>query len=389
MATRYAFVEYDSTGAANYAVPFTYLSTDYVKVFVGGLITADYIWESPSNIRFNVAPPIGFKIIIVRDTKIDNRLIAFNKKTKLTGGDLDIDSKQAFDLIQELKDEDQEISDRIDAIDLVLDANGSSVFDADFTVLGVTQGSYDDGDLIPEGTDLLDVIKGMLTNIIPPTYVAPTLSLSGTGAASVESGTSINPTLTPNFTQNDGGSINDYNLLRNSVVIFNDVTPSAQSGGPITIGDGTITYRAETSYDDGPIKNDNAGNPYPTGQILASTVTSNNVVYTGKRKAFYQIDGDIVDIRSNTNSFLGPVNGTSFSVFGSGNRLVVSYPDTLRDLTNVTLTSSGFSFNITSEMVVRPSQLVNDAVGANPITYKVFEYVAAAPFTDGTFDITI
>lgn len=392
--TRYAYVKYDSTGAANYVVPFTYISEAYVHVFVDGLETNDYIWESPSNIRFNTVIPVGHEIEIVRSTEIVDRLVDYNNKTKFLATDLDLDSQQAFDLIQEIDDRSTNTSEKVDELEqLIIDSGmGSGAggeFDVDFTVLGVDQGVYSDGNVIPARTPILDVVKNMLTKIIPPVYTAPTLSLTGSGNKTIEAGTTITPTMTPSFSQNDAGVSAQYDLFRDSISIFTDINPSAQNGGPVFVGDGSVAFRAEVQYNDGPIKNDNAGNPYPTGQILAGTVVSGNVTYTGRRKAFYQIDGDTVDIRSNANSLLGAVNGSTFSTSGTGNTLVVSYPATLRDLTNVTLTSSGFSFDITGEMVARPNQLVNDASGANPISYKVFEYTPASSFTAADFDITI
>lgn len=266
---------------------------------------------------------------------------------------------------------------------------GGGVLQNDINVLDVNIGSYESGDTIPAGTDIEAVLNGILTKVIPPTYDAPTLSLAGSGAKQVEAGTSINPVLTPTFTQNDGGAQNDYNLDKDTINIYNNTSAAPYADGPFTIGDGSVVYDADVSYDQGPVKNDNTGTPDPTGQIPAGTVNSNTVSYTGLRKLFYDIDGDIVNIRNNTNFVLGPSGTTSFSITGSGNNLVFAYPDTIADFDNVELVSSGFTFDITGDVAREADQLVNDASGANPINYKVFRYQPASPFTNATFNVQL
>lgn len=267
--------------------------------------------------------------------------------------------------------------------------SSSSLLQDDINVLDVEIGSYEDGDVISAGTSLEDVLKGMLSKTIPPTYTVPTLSLSGSGTKNVEVGTLLTPSLTPSFNANDGGAQLGYELFKNATSIYTDSSATAYSAGSFTIGDENVIFYAEVDYDDGAVKNDNTGTPDPTGQILAGTSVSGNITYRGQRKAFYDVDGDIVSIRSNTMDTLNPSNGATFSFTASGGDIVLAYPDTLRDMTGATLTSSGFTFNILSEFVQEADQEVNDASGGNPITYKVFRYNPASDFTDGDFILTI
>ena len=260
---------------------------------------------------------------------------------------------------------------------------------ADIDVLDVSIGSYNNGDNIPAGTDFEVIFNGMLKKTIPPTYFSPTLSLSGSGTLNVEAGTLISATLTPTFNQNDAGPTNNYELFRQAVSIYVNGTELPHGATPFNIGDENIIFNADLDHDIGPIKNDNTGTPDPTGRILAGQITSNNVTYRGQRRLFYGIDGDIVNIRTNPLSFLNPSNGTSRSFSGSGNTVVFSYPDTLRDMTQASLTSSGFTFDILSEFTRVADQLVNDANGGNPINYKVFEYSPASAFTAADFVLTI
>lgn len=266
---------------------------------------------------------------------------------------------------------------------------GSTAILSPINVLGVDIGSYEDGDTIVAGTEMEDILRNILTSVIPPTYVAPTLSISGTNPKTVESGTTITPTISPSYTANDAGTTLSYRVKRGATTVFTNPTPINQALPGYVIVDETVSITSEVDYDTGPVKNDNAGNPDPTGQITAGTVVSNAVNYSGVRKAFYGIDGDPVNIRTNSNDFLGVVDGSSFNVTGSGDTFVVSYPASLGALTDVTLTSSGFDFDITGDMTALADQMVNDASGGNPLTYKVYEYSPASSFTNATFTVTI
>lgn len=266
---------------------------------------------------------------------------------------------------------------------------GTTVLLADIDVLDVDQGNYESGDNIPAGTGFEEIFNNMLKKTIPPTYTPPTVSLGGSGTLSVESGTLVSPTLTPNFNQNDAGLTTNYELFRQALSIFINGTAIAHADTPFNIGDENIIYNAELDYADGPIKNDNTGTPDATGRILAGQITSNNVTYRGQRKLFYGIDGSPTAIRTNPLNYLNPSNGTSRSFSGSGGSVIFSYPDTLRDMTQASLTSSGFTFDILSEFTRVADQLVDDANAGNPINYKVFEYNPAGAFTSADFVLTI
>lgn len=106
----------------------------------------------------------------------------------------------------------------------------------------------------------------------PPVYTNPTGILNTTLPALMEIGTSASVTFTGVFNQNDAGALDAYALLENGVQISTDnphTIPNLTSSSP-----GTKSYRGEFTYLDGPIKNDNYGNPYPDGAIQAGSVLS-------------------------------------------------------------------------------------------------------------------
>jgi hypothetical protein len=254
---------------------------------------------------------------------------------------------------------------------------GTGTVTQDITVYGVTQGTYSDGEVITAGTSLEDVVKNMLQTIIPPTYLAPTLSISG--GQIVEAGTSVSPNIIPTWAQRDGGTPILYTLKKDGSSIFTNSIAIPYADGTYVVGDTTISYQATEDYNQGPIKNDNQGNAYPTGRIPAGTATSNTVSYIGRRKLFYGVDQ--TDPRMLA-SLLGPANGTAFTINipAGTTRVMFAYPATLRDVSSVKYVELGngeVKDTFTQTLVD-----VEGAAGFTAIQYKVYTYIPAIPFGD-------
>ena len=273
---------------------------------------------------------------------------------------------------------------------------GSGSVTADITVYGVTQGGYSDGNVIPAGTSLEDVVKNMLQTIIPPTYASPTLGLVGTGSGNSEAGTTITPTLTPSFLQKDGGAITLYTLNRLGSPVFSAAAAAPFSDTPFILGDTAVSYQASAAYDQGPIKDDNQGNPTPAGQIAASSTLSNTVSYTGKRRLFYSFDTGIAapvasaDVRALSHNILAPVAGTTITlnIPAGTTRVVIAYPATIRDMVSVKYVELGNGE--VKDTFVLSNVDVEGADGFTAISYKVYTYVPAVPFGDAvTYNVTI
>jgi hypothetical protein len=274
---------------------------------------------------------------------------------------------------------------------------GSSTVSTDFTVLGVNLGMYKDGDVITKGTNLEDVMKNILKNIKPPTYVSPSLSISGSGVSAIEAGSNISPTITPIWTANDGGAVTNYRLTKNGTAVLNEALPEAFVSEAFQIGEETINFIATVSYDMGPIKQDNTGNDSPDGRIPAGTKTSGNISYTGKRNLFHGSDlvTDIIpttsdEIRGLTGKVLGPAAGNSFTInIPTGSKKVVfAYPETIKDVSSVKYIEG---LNAEVKGIFGKSTIqVQGANGLAAINYKVYTYVPAAPFGDNaTYSVTI
>ena len=262
---------------------------------------------------------------------------------------------------------------------------GSSNTTADINVIGTTQGLYSDGNIIPTGTSLETIVKNMLQTIIPPTYTSPTLSIVGSGVLNVESGTNLALTVTPTFTQNDGGTVTNYSVTKNGTSVYTNATVNTYSSTAFVIGDETINYQATVTYNSGAIKNDNTGNPSPTGSIPSGSKVSNIISYVGKRNAFYgtltntKIPSISSDIRGLSGKTLGITNGSTFNVnVASGTKhICIAYPDTLQGITQIKSVNMNSDIKDVFTLITIS---VNDANGSNPVNYKVYYYNPATAF---------
>lgn len=144
-------------------------------------------------------------------------------------------------------------------------------------------GGVEDNDTFAVNTPLETILFAILRNQVPPTYTAPIASLAKNQSRYKEIGSTVSVQLTGTFTQNDGGSVLTYQLKKDAV--------NLSASNPYTdnhlVVEGDTDYDATYTYDDGPIKNDNLGDPYPVGQILAGSVNTDTETITGIFPYFY------------------------------------------------------------------------------------------------------
>lgn len=266
-------------------------------------------------------------------------------------------------------------------------------------VLGQTLGSYKDGDIIPAGETLTSILAKQFAKQIPPTYSAPTYSISP-GSSAREAGDIISFNVTGSFNKKDAGDMTSYTLSR----YYNgEITNVVNGAGTIetyreesiTVEDGAnLRYTGTVKYADGPIKNDNLDMPYPTGSIKAGQLTS-SFTYTGQRKTFYGRDAqtekaaDSAAVRALPQNVLNAGNGTklTISILAGDKRVTFAYPATLRDVTSVI--SSALNLDVKGTFVQEVVQ-VEGLNGYKPIDYKVYTYIPAIPFaSNDTYTVTI
>lgn len=165
------------------------------------------------------------------------------------------------------------------------DAIGDT-FSSDLTVRGTSFGKYNDGETIPSaGKTASEVITLAAVNQVPPTYTAPTASVSlDQISTTLEIGETVDVTIDPAFTQNDGGTSTGVEIFKDGISI-GTLDPTEDLSVIVSATD--IEYYAEYDYNQGAVKNDNLGDPYPTGQIAAGTVASSSATLRGYLKIFY------------------------------------------------------------------------------------------------------
>ena len=273
----------------------------------------------------------------------------------------------------------------------------------EYTLNGTDLGALKDGESIPEGTSIDDLLNMITQKAIAPTYTQPTVSLaksgSGTAAGSYEAGTSITPILTATFNKNDAGDLTKLAILKGGSEVGSDTTsPYTYTGEATVLGDETITFTAQATYSDGPVKNNNLNQPDATGQIKAGTKTSSTMNFVGQRNLFWGTGvGELPTLNSDTirgltNKKLNPTQGYSWNIpIAVGQQYVIfAYRSNLRDVNEVMYVETndtGMAASFTKTLVN-----VSDARGGEngQVEYKVYSYRMAAPAAAAmTFKVTI
>lgn len=279
-----------------------------------------------------------------------------------------------------------------------LDKDGNLVMHNDrsqqaHTLNGTTLGSLQDGDTIPSGVTLDELLVMMTQKAIPATYTKPTVALANNGgqaAGNVEAGTSITPKLKATFTQNDAGALTIMSIKKGSDVV--EVSTSgnstlAYSGDAFTIGDTTVTYTAVAEYDDAPVKNNNLGKESKENWFAGGTATSSGYSITGKRNLFYgtgvgavpTVNSDFV--RGLSGKKLAPSQGHSWNInVAVGQQYIAfAYPATLRDVNQVMYVESNDT-SFASKFTKTTVDVADARGGTNGLmSYKVYTYAMAVP----------
>lgn len=262
----------------------------------------------------------------------------------------------------------------------------------EYTLNGTDLGALSNGSKIPSGIDM-DGLLGLITQKpLHPSYVDPTVSIAKSGAGSnagaVEAGTSVTPILTATFNKNDAGNLTKLAILKGTEEVGSDTaSPYTYTGAALVIGDETVTYKAQATYADGPVKDNNLGTPDATGQIKAGTVSSNNFSFTGQRNLFYgtgvgsvpELDSDT--IRGLTGKKLNPTQGYIFniSVAVGQQYVIIAYPATLRDINQIKYVE-GNDPNLANNFAKSTVQVADARGGSNGLmNYKCYALGLSTP----------
>lgn len=261
----------------------------------------------------------------------------------------------------------------------------------EYILNGTDLGALKDGESIPEGTSIDDLLNMITQKAIAPTYTQPTVSLaksgSGTAAGSYEAGTSITPILTATFNKNDAGDLTKLAILKGGSEVGSDTaSPYTYTGEATVLGDETITFTAQATYADGPVKDNNLGQPDATGQIKAGTKTSSALSYVGQRNAFWGYGAGTIEsptsdqIRGLANKRLNVSANNVISVgIATGSQHIIFALPAPRTLTQVSyddLGDKGMLSAFTSSTV----QVADARGGENGLKdYNVYIYNMSTP----------
>lgn len=121
--------------------------------------------------------------------------------------------------------------------------------------------------------DLENIINSLVTNIPPPEYLKPEISLNLTNSI-LESGSPNDRTIRITYNQRDGGEIISQKIFRNNIQVSATST-YIESG---SVKDGLTKYRAEVVYEQGPIKENDVGVLDEVGRIEAGVVSTERTI---------------------------------------------------------------------------------------------------------------
>lgn len=272
-----------------------------------------------------------------------------------------------------------------------------------YTLNGTSLGALQNGDTIPNGIDIDELLNLITQKAVAPTYYQPSVAIAkngnGTAPGNYEAGTSIIPNFNATFTKNDAGDLTKLAVLKGAEEMGSGVSsPYNYTGETFVLGDETISYKAVATYNDGPVKNNNLNQPDATGQIKAGTKNSNNANFTGQRNLFYgtgvgelpEVNSDMV--RGLANKKLNPTKGYTFNVNVEVGQqyVVIAYPATLNDVKEIMYVETndpGCASNFTKNIV----NVADARGGENGLkSYNVYTYFMKVPAAAKmTFKVTI
>ena len=200
-------------------------------------------------------------------------------------------------------------------------------FTKDVVLNGVSSfGKYTNGQTIPaKGKTLDEFLYDVVTKVVLPTYTAPSVSISANPAfGTYEIGYDPGQvTLSNTYTKNDGGNVTLTTYNKGGTSLGAGVNINAP--GPIT---SSVSYNVTVNYGAGTtVKNDNLGNPYPTGQITAGSTSSGSGSYSTYSKRFWG-GTSVAFTASNTYNYASLSQALGSDNSGSSNSITVSLTPT-------------------------------------------------------------
>jgi hypothetical protein len=229
--------------------------------------------------------------------------------------------------------------------------------------------------------DQINILKNLAR--VVPTYVTPNTTFTGNpGTSGLEIGQTINIVLTSVFHAGDSGGATTQSIKKNGTVVDTDGTYAEAN---LIIAAAPVNYQSFVDYLQGPIKNDNFGDPYPTGQIMAGQSQSPVLQYKGTYATWTgplaSNPGSSSDIRDNiglNKVLLGDVQN-NILILNTGttyHKFVVALPDGWVIDNVIDLDAVGV---VLTEGYLGQGFTIQDA-GGNDVAYRIFVFTQAIAY---------
>ena len=132
-------------------------------------------------------------------------------------------------------------------------------------------GALKNGSLIKAGTTFDEFVKQLAVETIRPTYTAPKVSINS-DIIEAEIGKYVAPLLTFEYNQGDAGSLVKMELYKNDEKIYEDEAIFNEYKLSLHELNNSDVYKVKIIYNEGFVKVDSNGQPYPIGHIKAGSV---------------------------------------------------------------------------------------------------------------------
>ena len=261
---------------------------------------------------------------------------------------------------------------------------GSGIFLSPFVVQQPNNPLGMNGYQVKAGDKIEDFLRLAFRKATNPTYTTPTADFGSatTSTANIEIGETKTISLVGKYNKNDGGAATAHRIYKGSTKVA-DANTFSES---VTFGTNSISYGYEVDYEAGPVKNDNLGNPSPTGQITGGTTNRASITYTPNYKIFYGVAGPgVTDFRTLNWAW----KGTTALTIATGTTLKDFYIVVPSDKSVTSVIDVESSNNEILPQFAESTVSVNDAGGTGR-SYKLYKWPAGSTYpTNHTLKITI
>ncbi len=230
-----------------------------------------------------------------------------------------------------------------------------------------------------EGLDELNDTVSKILDIVdaPPSYLKPSFNLS-LSTNIIEHNVSTNIVVSPNFVQNDGGSMISYELRKGSTVLYSGTSVPPYVDNVTIPHNSTITYDATISYTDGKIKNTALGVPYPDTSIKAGNL-STSITIKAYAPTYYGVieNNSITESEiSNLTKVLKTSRSNTITLSLVKQRVIFMYPRSFGNLTSIKdINNFDYINSYTLSIITYNDVEYNVYILTDPVTISSFRQV--------------